>query len=139
MKIQIMGAKSTENLGFKSPLRKAKKYNFSVHFQILQKNKNKIDRNPKIVQTVMCLSIWLWLRTTYLGTLLLRWVPVSKAFLCLFHRAQINLPSKYSNTDMYNIHCNVYMQRKNGAIYSLNTSTYYLILLDPSQWRLKFI
>ena len=37
MKIQIMGGKITENLGFKSPLRKVKNflYLFSFHFQIL--------------------------------------------------------------------------------------------------------
>ena len=37
MKIQIMGRKITENLGFKSPLRKVKKIFclFSFHFQIL--------------------------------------------------------------------------------------------------------
>ena len=37
MKIQIMGGKITENLGFKSPLRKVKNFLvfFSFHFQIL--------------------------------------------------------------------------------------------------------
>ena len=36
MKIKIMGGKITENLGFKSPLRKVKKIVlFSFHFQIL--------------------------------------------------------------------------------------------------------
>ena len=39
MKIQITGGKITENLGFKSPLRKVKIFcPFFIHFQILHKN-----------------------------------------------------------------------------------------------------
>jgi hypothetical protein len=46
MKIQIMGGKITENLGFKSPLRKSKKDKKNFTFQ-------SGDLNPKILVIFM--------------------------------------------------------------------------------------
>ena len=49
VKIQIMGGKITENLGFKSPLLKVKRIlSFFFHFQILHNNKTRYQKMVKI-------------------------------------------------------------------------------------------
>ena len=58
MKIQIVGEKITENLGFESPLRKVKIYLLTIFnmFHLMSKYQNKISKNSSIEDTQFCVN-----------------------------------------------------------------------------------
>ena len=70
MKIQIMGGKISENLGFKSPLRKVKKilFLFLFHFQILHTKMGIFEFNNFLIS---CLINYKWNITCWKSLFLL--------------------------------------------------------------------